>query len=137
MGLAPTRGGIAPNRLQYRLVQSLPLIPVGLALVGSFFLLESPRWLAAQDRNDGAMKSLSHYRGVSVHSASVRSEAEEIQDQLSQQNQTLKGVKVITLVREVITTPKYRRRLALAVTMQIVAQWSGGNGITYYIPQVW
>ena len=32
--------------------------------------------------------------------------------------------------------PTYRRRFVLAVAMQTIAQWSGGNGITYYIPSV-
>ena len=122
--------------MQYRLVQSLPLIPVGFAWIGSFFLRESPRWLEAQDRNEEAVAALSHYRGADLRSESVLAEADEIHDQLSRQNQTLKGVKITSLIRETLTVPTYRRRLLLAITMQVVAQWSGGNGITYYIPQV-
>ncbi|CAG9949471.1 unnamed protein product [Clonostachys rosea f. rosea IK726] len=41
--------GLLSGRMQYRLVQAIPLIPVGLALVGSFFLSDTPRWLASKD----------------------------------------------------------------------------------------
>ena len=122
--------------MQYRLVQSIPLIPVGLAFFGSFLLRESPRWLAAQDRHEEAVAALAYYRGVDIHADAIRMEVEEINEQLSTQSQTLKGVTLSTRIREILTVPSYRRRFILAVTMQTVGQWSGGNGITYYIPTV-
>ena len=128
--------GMEATRAQYRLVQAIPLIPVGVAFLGSFTLKESPRWLAAKDRHEEAQASLSYYRGTKTDSIDVSFEAAEIRDQLSQRQQTLAGVPVTTLIKEVLTVPTYRRRLALSITMQCVAQWSGGNGITYYIPNV-
>lgn len=116
-----------PTRTQYRLVQAIPLIPVGFAFAASFVLRESPRWLAAQDRNEEAMAVLSHYRGVDIHHESIRIEAEEIHDQLNRQSQTLKGVKMSTRLKEIFTVPTYRKRMVLALIMQTVAQWSGGE----------
>lgn len=40
------------------------------------------------------------------------------------------------IAKEIWTEPSYRKRFLLATAMQTVAQWSGGNGITYYIPQI-
>ena len=127
---------MAATRMQYRLVQAIPLIPVGMGWIGSWFLKESPRWLAAQDRNEEAIAVLSYYRGVDLHAESIRLEVEEIRDQLSMQSQTLKGVTLATRIKEVLTVPTYRKRMVLALLMQTVAQWSGGNGITYYIPDI-
>src|SRR6202000_1371190 len=39
------------------------------------------------------------------------------------------------LFRE-IWSERYRSRLLLSLAFQTFAQWSGGNGITYYVPQV-
>ncbi|KAL4919632.1 hypothetical protein BDW62DRAFT_209583 [Aspergillus aurantiobrunneus] len=38
-----------------------------------------------------------------------------------------------TIFKEIATCASYRKRFLLGVLMQTVAQWSGGNGITYYI----
>lgn len=39
-------------------------------------------------------------------------------------------------MKEIATNTSYRKRFLLGAAMQTVAQWSGGNGITYYIPDV-
>ena len=127
---------MAATPSQFQLVQAIPLIPVGIAFLGSFYLKESPRWLQAKDRTEDAMKSLSHFRGLDARSEAIRAEAEEIHESLSMQSQTLKNIPIGTRIKEAVSIPTYRRRLLLALTMQTVAQWSGGNGITYYITNV-
>ena len=66
----------------------------------------------------------------------IAEEYEEILRQCQVKEQQLKEVSTWTVIKEVTTIPRYRERLLLGLTMQLVAQWSGGNGITYYIPQV-
>jgi hypothetical protein len=56
-----------PTRTQYRVVQAVPLIPVGLAFIASFFLAESPRWLASQDRPQEARSTLAKLRGLEIN----------------------------------------------------------------------
>ena len=113
------------------------MIPCGIAWIASFFLLkESPRWLAAQDRQEEAAVALRQLRGSSATPSEIQIELDEIHHQLEVQRQTLAGVKTSTVIKEILTIPTYRRRFALAVAMQTIAQWSGGNGITYYIPKV-
>ena len=121
---------------QYRLVQSIPLIPVGIAFICSFFLSDTPRWLASKDRGDEALKVLSQLRHSVKNDHRLSEEYEEIQEQIRMRQQSLAGVAIWTVIKEIATVPTYRKRFLLGVTMQTVAQWSGGNGITYYIPQV-
>ena len=123
--------------MQYRLVQVIPIIPMGVTWIWSFFLPESPRWLAAQDREEDARKSISYYRAMDENSETVRAEANEIYSQLAKFHQGLRGVSTWTIIKETLTVPSYRRRLILALLFQTVAQWSGGNGITYYIGDVY
>ena len=121
---------------QYRLVQSIPLIPVGIAFICSFFLSDTPRWLASKDRGDEALKVLSQLRHSVKNDHRLSEEYEEIQEQIRMRQQSLAGVPIWTVIKEIAIISSYRKRFLLGVTMQTVAQWSGGNGITYYIPQV-
>lgn len=120
---------------QYRLVQVIPLIPVGLAFIGSCFLSDTPRWLASKDRGDEAFAVLARLRGHEQDDK-LSHEYQEIQEQIVAKQQSLAEVPVWTIIKEIATISTYRERFLLAIFMQTVAQWSGGNGITYYIPQV-
>ena len=121
---------------QYRLVQAIPLIPVGFAFMASFFLSDTPRYLASKDRGDEALAVLARLRNSKTVNHSLSEEYEEIQEQIRSKQQNLAGVKITTIIKEIATTSTYRKRFLLGAAMQTVAQWSGGNGITYYIPQV-
>jgi hypothetical protein len=65
---------MASTRMQYRLVQVIPIIPMGVTFIWSFFLHESSRWLAAQDRDEDARKSVSYYRAMDLNSDVVRAD---------------------------------------------------------------
>jgi hypothetical protein len=142
---------MAPTAAQYRLVQAIPLIPVGLAFITSFYLTDTPRWLASKDRGEEALAALSRLRCLAE--AGITEEYKEIQEEIQTKNQLLAGVSTWTTIKEVILNPSYRKRFLLggelsyplsmqvetdrnSATMQTVAQWSGGNGITYYIPEI-
>lgn len=124
------------TRAQYRVVVAVPLIPVGLALIASFFLSDTPRWLASEDRRDEALVVLARLRNREMHDPEVKKEFAEIQDQLNSKQQVLAGTSMWTIAKEIATIPTYRKRFLLGMIMQTVAQWSGGNGITYYIPEI-
>ncbi|CZR69258.1 probable transporter (major facilitator superfamily) [Phialocephala subalpina] len=121
---------------QYRLVQSIPLIPVGIAFICSFFLSDTPRWLASKDRGDEALKVLAQLRRSVKNDYHLSDEHEQIQEHIRTRQQSLAGASICTIIKEIATISTYRKRFLLGVTMQTVAQWSGGNGITYYIPQI-
>lgn len=122
---------------QYRLVQGIPLIPVGFAFLGSLFLSDTPRWLASKDRDEEALAALTRLRrSPATEVAAISHEYRDIKEQIRMMNQDLGDASTLTIVKEIITSESYRKRFILGAIMQTVAQWSGGNGITYYIPQV-
>ncbi len=127
---------MAATPTQYRLVQAIPLIPVGIAFISSFFLSDTPRWLASKDRGDEALAALARLRNSPTADHRLSVEYEEIQGQIRTKQQNLDGVPFTTIIKEIATTSTYRKRFLLGAAMQTIAQWSGGNGITYYIPQV-
>ena len=127
---------MSQTREQYRLVQAIPLIPVGIAFICSWWMDDTPRWLASQDRYDEAMAALSRLRGTTSTDPSIREEFEQIEAQRRQKAADLAATSLKSVLKEIATVPTYRSRFLLVMTMQTVAQWSGGNGITYYIPEI-
>ena len=131
------QSGMGFGRAQYRLVQGIPLIPVGFAFLCSFFISDTPRWLASKDRDNEAFVALSCLRGsTDLDDPSLALEYHAIQEQVRMKEQSLGSASTWTIIKEIATCTSYRKRFLLGVLMQTVAQWSGGNGITYYIPQV-
>lgn len=127
---------MAATRTQYRLVQAIPLIPTGIAFIFSWWMDDTPRWLASQDRYDEAMAALARLRGSDSTNLEVHEEFEQIEAQRREKAADMAGTSVWNIVKEIATVPTYRSRFLLVMTMQTVAQWSGGNGITYYIPEI-
>lgn len=127
---------LPPTPRQYRLVIAIPLIPVGSALLTSLFISDTPRWLASKGRGEEAMAVLARLRCKSSPDQELQAEYAEIQEQIRSKEKLLSGVSTWGVLREIATVRSYRKRFLLAIAMQTVAQWSGGNGITYYIPQI-
>ena len=127
---------MAVSTAQYRIVQIVPLIPVGFAFFCSFWLTDTPRWLASKDRGDEALAALARLRTSGKCDHRVSDEYEEIQEQIRNRQQSLANDSIWTIIKEIAASSNYRKRFLLGAFMQTVAQWSGGNGITYYIPEV-
>jgi MFS family permease len=128
---------MALSAAQYRLVQGIPLIPVGVAFLSSFFLSDTPRWLASKERDEEALAALTLLRRSSPDDAlAVSHEYRDIKEQIQMTDQNVGDVSTLTIFKEIATSGSYRKRFILGALMQTVAQWSGGNGITYYIPEV-
>lgn len=119
---------MAATRLQYRIVQAVPLIPTGLALIGSFFMTDTPRWLASKDRHEEAIAALARLRGGHTSDPAVAEEFDMIEAQRRAHLADLSHTSLKGIVYEIATIPTYRNRFLLVMTMQTVAQWSGGNG---------
>ena len=125
------------NRLQYRLVQALPLIPVGFAFIASFAIPESPRWLAAKDRLPEAQRALAKIRGLAFDDPALELELAQVQSQVRTRAADLKySSNTFGIIKDTFSEPTLRSRILLAWTMQAVAQWSGGQGISFYMPTI-
>lgn len=127
---------MAATNTQYRLVIAMPLIPLGVALISSFLISDTPRWLASKDRGDEALAVLAKLRHTSPDDHQLQMEYAEIQVQIRSHDKLLSETTNWDIIKEIWTVPSYRQRFLLATAMQTIAQWSGGNGITYYIPQI-
>ncbi|KAL1978160.1 hypothetical protein VTN31DRAFT_1019 [Thermomyces dupontii] len=128
---------MAPTRTQYRLVQAIPLIPSGLTLIATFFHIpETPRYLASKLRHDEALEVLARLRGSKKTDPAVLSEFEEIDAQVRSKIADLEGVSMWSILKEMQLNRNYRARFWLVIAMHAIAQWTGGNGITYWVPEI-
>ncbi|KAJ5786627.1 uncharacterized protein N7503_011839 [Penicillium pulvis] len=126
---------MAATRTQYRLVQAIPLIPVGIVFILSFWCPETPRYLASKQRHDEAKQVLARLRGTTPDDESILAEFEEI-DAYNKQHTELASISNWQALKESQINPNYRQRFWLLMAIQTIAQWSGGNGITYYISTI-
>ncbi|KAL2871837.1 putative MFS quinate transporter [Aspergillus lucknowensis] len=132
---------MAPTRTQYRLVQSIPLIPVGVAFFASFFLSETPRYLVSQHRPDEGRAILARLRGKDPKSPEIKEEFALIttQARLKEADNNSPSSATTsnwTAFKETQSNPNYRQRFWLLMAMQTISQWTGGNGITYYVSSI-
>jgi len=131
--------GVSKNmpqgRAQWQLVQAIPLIPMSVAFAGSFFIVESPRWLASQGRHEDSRRALARLRGLPLDDAELVAEHSRVQQEAEAVGE-IKGASMTEAARSCFTNPNIRRRYLLLVAMHTIAQWTGGNGITYYISNI-
>jgi sugar porter (SP) family MFS transporter len=126
---------MADTREQYRVVQAIPLIPVGIAFICTFWLAETPRWLISRHRVEEAQQALARLQGVAVDDPYLAQEFCALQQQIEANTNDTRERSTKDLFRE-IWSPRYRGRFLLSLAFQTFGQWSGGNGITYYVPQI-
>jgi hypothetical protein len=145
---------LAPTREQYRIVQSVPLIPVGIAFILTFWLSETPRWLISRHRAAEAQEVLARLQGVPADDPVLVEEFGFLEMQIEMHTNDTQERSTMDHFRE-IWSPRYRGRFLLSLAFQTIAQWSGGmslpqktiaetmnadkglgNGITYYVPQI-
>ncbi|OAL01646.1 general substrate transporter [Phaeosphaeriaceae sp. SRC1lsM3a] len=126
---------MAQGRQQWQIVQAVPLIPVGIAFFASFLVPESPRWLASRGRQDECLNSIARLRGFSSDDPALMAELERIELEANVLVE-MKKTSIVQTAKETFMVPTLRRRYLLAVAMHTIAQWTGGNGITYYISDI-
>lgn len=115
-------------------MQAIPLIPVGIAFIFSFLLPETPRYLASKQHHDEGRAVLARLRGKPITDLSIEEEFSTIDTQMREKD--LSTLTHWQAFKETQLNTNYRHRFWLLMTMQTVAQWTGGNGITYYISEI-
>jgi sugar porter (SP) family MFS transporter len=126
---------MAQSRSQWQIVQAIPLVPVGIAFIGSYFIPESPRWLASKGRHSECVVALARLRGMPHNDPSFMAELERVELEANALSE-ITSASMLETAKECFTVPNLRRRYFLAIAMHTVAQWTGGNGITYYISDI-
>ncbi|KAJ5154811.1 Major facilitator superfamily domain general substrate transporter [Penicillium coprophilum] len=124
------------TRTQYRLVQAVPLIPVGIAYGLSYLCPETPRYLVSKQHHQKAVEALARLRGRAIDDPEIIKEFATISARERERAIDLASVSHWTIFKETQTNPNYRQRFWLLIAMQTIAQWTGGNGITYYVTTI-
>lgn len=127
---------MAVDRTQYRLVQAVPLIPTGIAFILSYFCPETPRYLVSKKHHSEGLNALARLRGKPHNDPDVVTEFEAIDAQVRERSADLESVSHWAMFKETQTNPNYRQRFWLIMVMQTIGQWTGGNGITYYVTSI-
>ncbi|OTB10280.1 hypothetical protein K445DRAFT_70583 [Daldinia sp. EC12] len=122
---------LQPTSVQWRTPLSLQIVLAAIVLISSFFLPESPRWLARQARYDEAAHNLSYLRSVAVDSTEIIEELVEIRAQIQEEVAISRG----RTIREIFERKNFIR-LLWSLAVGLFAMWCGHNGILYYAPVV-
>ncbi|XP_057499280.1 sugar transporter ERD6-like 5 [Actinidia eriantha] len=107
----------------WRILAVIGAIPSLLQILGVFFIPESPRWLAKNDRWLDCEAALQRLRGKK---ADISKEAAEIRD-YTETLQQLSEPKLLDLFQR-----KYAHSLIVGVGLMVLQQFGGVNAIAYY-----
>jgi len=107
---------------EYCVVNIIPeCAPAIIVMIGSFWLPYSPRWLLEQERDEEALAVLKRLHGnIGNDETFFQAEFAQMRDQLRFE----KSVEVKSW-NEIFTRRSYRKRLILAVLVQVFTQLSG------------
>ncbi|KAL1954426.1 hypothetical protein VTO42DRAFT_1196 [Malbranchea cinnamomea] len=118
----------ASGDFQWRFPLAFQCLPAIIILIGVFWLPYSPRWLLEKERDEEAYEIVKRlHGGTDVDDAYVRAEFNQMREQIRFENSV-----TVRSTFEIFTKPNYRKRLLLAVLVQVFTQLSGINVINYY-----
>ena len=124
--------GLAGSEKQFRLPLGLQVVPIGLLFFATYFLPESPRWLAAHNKKDKALLTLAqlHSKG-NINDSETRAQyleiIEEVEFERKSPTLSWKGL---------FATTSGTRRVVLACALQAATQMTGVSSIQYFSPTI-
>ncbi|TKX21191.1 sugar transporter-like protein 27 [Elsinoe australis] len=120
-----------PSDWGWRIPSLLQALPALLAIIGVYFLPESPRWLIAKHRSEEAKAVLVYYHANGdASSPFVDLEYKEMASIIQAETSTKTSWKTL------IATPGNRRRLLILICLGLFSQWSGNGLVSYYLTRV-
>lgn len=124
--------GLAGSENQFRVPLGLQVVPVGLLLLATHFLPESPRWLIAKDKRDKAYQILAnlHAHG-NKDDPETRVQYYQIVEEVELENSKAK-IKWLDLFK----SKDRSRRIILCMAIQASVQLTGVSAIQYYSPTI-
>ena len=123
---------------RWQVPTGLHIIFAGLILILTLAQSESPRYLIMKRHHNKALQAMSRLRQLPWHHAYVVSEIDSIKDALRRETAaaTSPGRLGGGILTEAFTNPSNLYRVSLAITAQILSQWSGAGSITLYAPDL-
>ncbi|KAH8586380.1 putative transporter [Bisporella sp. PMI_857] len=127
---------VAPSHLQYQITFFAQTFAPVIVIILSFFATESPRWLCLVGRQEAAFETLVRLRGLSRDHPLLLKEWNEFKTQIIEE-QTLYGEQNWkSILRETFCVTANLRRVQLTCVTYGLAQLSGGNAVTSYLPGI-
>lgn len=118
--------------LQYQIPWFVQTFAPAISCTMSLFIVESPRWLVLLNRHDTALTALVRLRGLPSHDKYIQDEYQGMTSE-TEENESNSSWRV---VKETLTIRSNLRRLQLTITAYTLAQMSGANSITNYLPTI-
>ncbi|CAI7656621.1 unnamed protein product [Penicillium bialowiezense] len=124
------RGGT----FSWRFPLSFQVVPAIILTCGVLFLPESPRWLIEKGRQDEGRSVLArlHLNRNATNTQLLEDELTQIYDSLESEQQS-----AVRSWRQLLRSPRWRRRILLACGIQAFTQCSGTNVIQNYGPRLY
>lgn len=128
---------IDPSKnLQYQIPFFVQCFVPAIGVFMSFFLHESPRWLCLRGRSEEALKTLTTIRGLKSDHPFLVTEWEMMSTQVAREQAEFGDAGYLSIIRETFCVRSNLRRVQLTVVAYILAQFSGANSVTNYLPEV-
>ncbi|KAF9698004.1 hypothetical protein EKO04_004535 [Ascochyta lentis] len=119
---------LEPSTWSWRIPSALQAFAPLVAMIILYFLPESPRWLAHNDRQEEALTVLAKINGKDRNHIDVHTQYREIIETMEYEKSDGRSIGF----REAVKTKPNRKRLVLALSVAPIAMLSGSNIITYY-----
>ncbi|CAE6540540.1 unnamed protein product [Rhizoctonia solani] len=120
---------------QWHIPVAVQLIPGGLLLAASVFLLETPRWLYRQKRVNDAIANLSWMRNLPADHPYIQDEIQGIRAQFEREAQDGNNEGLVNKLKE-LGRPGVRNRLGIGMCIMMCQNLTGMNAINYYSPTI-
>ncbi|KAL4896923.1 general substrate transporter [Aspergillus ambiguus] len=122
--------------LQYQTPWFVQTFPPAISLICSFFINESPRWLIINNQPQKSLLSLTNLRQLPQTDPYVETEFNGMITQIESRDSGLGNLRLIQIVKETFSIRSNLRRVQLTVMAYILAQMSGANAVTNYLPTI-
>ena len=120
--------------LQWQAPVAVQLLPGILLLLGTFFIRESPAYLAATRTIVDVEAALSWFRGLPVNHPEIQREAKALVNTVTA-DALRQDIRKTPFIREAFSKP-IRKRLVVGVGLFVTQNLSGMNALNYYVPVV-
>ncbi|OCF31422.1 hypothetical protein I316_06824 [Kwoniella heveanensis BCC8398] len=122
--------------IQWQLPLILMLMPVVIALALSFFISESPRWLVSRGKEEEALRTLCKLRRLPADHPFVQDEYQSIVTAYEEERLALGESSLFQRIWECFSVRSNWRRMRTVIIAYLLAQFSGSNSITNYLPTI-
>ncbi|KAM5345047.1 hypothetical protein ACJ41O_010909 [Fusarium nematophilum] len=124
------------SNIQYQIPWFVQTFVPAISIVLSFFAVESPRWLALRGRRQESLNALVTLRGLPLEHPYLQEEQAQLESHLDDENQQSSHAGYWSIIKETLTVRSNLRRVQLTIIAYVLAQFSGANSITNYLPTV-